>query len=416
MLVSRIFDRAVSLVIRAKIAADTDSMVRATTAAASLAAKTTKVTETKTETRNETKTQSISGSENETVTANETTSESNNESSTNNVSSTTSSTENVSGEETRSSTADGTKSDTENNTRSHTSSSTDKTTIEESKTGKTSEKTTETRGKDAENTDELYISEVPTSAENVTATTERLITTIAEDASATINTTGTSEADIEKTDDRLVTVTENFTDTNSESIETHDESEETSAHTKDTVSSGESTKTNTLEKTASAAGESERSTTTSSSNESDTSAESGVEAEISTVKITETSGVELFPERSEAAKKAYMDSIMEDYTERAPYIFAALVSEASRLDQLYRKAYGLPDQPPYDVMEISLDSEFPLCDRFVSAAVNYTAAMLILDDDASLYEKLFHRWCDAICIIGTEIPAQLHGIVNKYPY
>jgi hypothetical protein len=67
-------------------------------------------------------------------------------------------------------------------------------------------------------------------------------------------------------------------------------------------------------------------------------------------------------------------------------------------------------------MEISLDSEFPLCDRFVSAAVNYTAAMLILDDDASLYEKLFHRWCDAICIIGTEIPAQLHGIVNKYPY
>ena len=65
MLVSRIFDRAVSLIIRAKIAADTDSMVRATTAAASLAAKTTKVTETKTETRSETKTQSVSGSENE---------------------------------------------------------------------------------------------------------------------------------------------------------------------------------------------------------------------------------------------------------------------------------------------------------------------------------------------------------------
>jgi hypothetical protein len=111
-----------------------------------------------------------------------------------------------------------------------------------------------------------------------------------------------------------------------------------------------------------------------------------------------------------------MDSIMDDYTDRAPYIFAALVSEASRLDQLYRKAHGLPDQPPYDPMEISLSSEFPLCDRFASAAVNYTAAMLILDDDVSLYEKLFHRWCDALCVIGTEIPATLHGIVNKYPY
>ena len=74
--------------------------------------------------------------------------------------------------------------------------------------------------------------------------------------------------------------------------------------------------------------------------------------------------------------------------------------------------------PPvmYDAMEISLASEFPLCDRFASAAVNYTAAMLILDDDVDLYERLFHKWCDALCVIGTEIPATLHTIVNKYPY
>ncbi|MBR3964796.1 MAG: hypothetical protein IKJ80_05270 [Clostridia bacterium] len=416
MLVSRIFDRAVSLIIRAKIAADTDSMVRATTAAASLAAKTTKVTETKTETRSETKTQSVSGSENETVTANETTSENNTESSTNNVSVTDSSTESVTDAGTKTVSADGTRSDSGTDNRSFTSSETTNGTNEQTKTDSSTTKLTETLTKVADNADELYISEVPTSAENVTTTMERLVTIVDEETSNTANTTYNNTEEIEGTTYDQTSITRNIADTKKLSVTTHDESEESATSTKSTEASGESTKTNTLEKTGSTTGENERNTTTSSSNESDTSAESGVEAEISTVKITETSGVELFPERSEAARKAYMDSIMEDYTERAPYIFAALVSEASRLDQLYRRAYGLPEQPPYDVMEISLDSEFPLCDRFVSAAVNYTAAMLILDDDVSLYERLFHRWCDALCVIGTEIPATLHGIVNKYPY
>ncbi len=416
MLVSRIFDRAVSLIIRAKIAADTDSMVRATTAAASLAAKTTKVTETKTETRSETKTQSVSGTENETVTANETTSENNTESSTNNVSTTDSSTESVTDSGTKAVTSDTSREDNENKARSFTSSELTNVTTEQTKSDSSTTKLTETTEKIADNADELYISEVPTSAENVTTTMERLVTIVDEDVSNTANTTYKDEEELEGSSRTQTTLTQNIADTNDLTITTHGESEESVTNTKSSEASGESTKTNTLEKSGSVTGENERNTTTTSSNESDTSAESGVEAEVSTVKITETSGVELFPEKSEAAKKAYMDSIMEDYTARAPYIFAALVSEASRLDQLYRKAYDLPDQPPYDVMEISLDSEFPLCDRFVSAAVNYTAAMLILDDDVSLYEKLFHRWCDAICIIGTEIPATLHGIVNKYPY
>ena len=416
MLVSRIFDRAVSLIIRAKIAADTDSMVRATTAAASLAAKTTKVTETKTETRSETKTQSVSGTENETVTASETTSESNTESSTNNVSTTDSSTESVTDSGTKAVTSDTSREDNENKARSFTSSELINVTTEQTKSDSSTTKLTETTAKTADNADELYISEVPTSAENVTTTMERLVTIVDEDVSNTANTTYNDEEELEGSSRTQTSLTQNIADTNDLSVTTHGESEESVTNTKSSEASGESTKTNTLEKSGSVTGENERNTTTTSSNESDTSAESGVEAEVSTVKITETSGVELFPEKSEAAKKAYMDSIMEDYTARAPYIFAALVSEASRIDQLYRKAYGLPDQPPYDVMEISLDSEFPLCDRFVSAAVNYTAAMLILDDDVSLYEKLFHRWCDAICIIGTEIPATLHGIINKYPY
>jgi hypothetical protein len=287
---------------------------------------------------------------------------------------------------------------------------------EQTKSDSSTTKLTETTAKTADNADELYISEVPTSAENVTTTMERLVTIVDEDVSNTANTTYNDEEELEGSSRTQTTLTQNIADTNDLSVTTHDESEETVTNTKSSEASGESTKTNTLEKSGSVTGENERNTTTTSSNESDTSAESGVEAEVSTVKITETSGVELFPEKSEAAKKAYMDSIMEDYTARAPYIFAALVSEASRLDQLYRKAYGLPDQPPYDVMEISLDSEFPLCDRFVSAAVNYTAAMLILDDDPERSDALYEKYCDSIATIESSLPMMSERISDMYGY
>ncbi len=416
MLVSRIFDRAVSLVIRAKIAADTDSMVKATTAAANLASKTVKVTETKTENRSETKSESVIGSESESIIDTATSNEVIAECSKNNASTTNSATENITDEASKTFASDGTKSGSGSNNQNTTTSETVSDTSSETRSGSSNEKTTQTGSVDAENTDELFISEIPTSAENVTTTSERLITTIDQENSDTKTVTGSSEDEIERTGSHQASGTSNVSGENSQSEETHSEGEESSASSRDIVSSGESTKTNNFEKDSTTNEESERTTTSSSSNEIDKNASNGIEAEITTVKISETSGVELFPERSEEAKKAYVDSIVSDYIERAPCIIAALVSEAANLDKLYREAHGLPEQPPYDALEISLDSEFPLCDRFASAAVNYTAAMLILDDDVDLYERLFHKWCDAICVIGTEIPSVLHTIVNKYPY
>ena len=43
------------------------------------------------------------------------------------------------------------------------------------------------------------------------------------------------------------------------------------------------------------------------------------------------------------------------------------------------------------------------------------AAMLILDENAELYEKLFERWCDALAAISAEIPFVKGSTAEVYP-
>ena len=104
-----------------------------------------------------------------------------------------------------------------------------------------------------------------------------------------------------------------------------------------------------------------------------------------------------------------------ELAERAPYIGAALCTEASALDRAYRRAFGMENAPKVNDLYIDLDSEFPLADRFAPAAAYYMAALLILDEDVELYEKLFDRWCDALAAISAEIPFVKGSIADVYP-
>ncbi len=101
--------------------------------------------------------------------------------------------------------------------------------------------------------------------------------------------------------------------------------------------------------------------------------------------------------------------------ERAPYIGAALCTEASALDCAYRAAFGLEDQPQFAALYIALDDPFPLADRFAPAAAYYMAALLILDEDGELYENLFDRWCTALAEISAEIPFVKGSTEDVYP-
>jgi len=103
-----------------------------------------------------------------------------------------------------------------------------------------------------------------------------------------------------------------------------------------------------------------------------------------------------------------------DYTDRAPYIIAAMCSEVATTDKRYRLANGLTAQTDFSRTFISLDSGFPLCDRFSSAACFYLASLLIIDENEDLADDFYEKYCDSISSIVSEIPYMTGSTVNVY--
>lgn len=106
----------------------------------------------------------------------------------------------------------------------------------------------------------------------------------------------------------------------------------------------------------------------------------------------------------------------DDYEERAPYLVANFCCEASRADSAYRKANSLTASKKVSSVFIDLDSDFPCCDRFTTAAVMYLAAMLIIDETPELSDKFFDRYSDAMSEICMEIPATIERISDRYGF
>ncbi|MBE6550362.1 MAG: hypothetical protein E7670_08050 [Ruminococcaceae bacterium] len=96
-----------------------------------------------------------------------------------------------------------------------------------------------------------------------------------------------------------------------------------------------------------------------------------------------------------------------DYEERAPYLIAAFCSEAQERDKEWRSSLSLGSQGTWDTVCIALDELFPLSERFACAAAFYVAAMLVVDSDEELSDKLYDRFCDAMSTIDSNIEASL---------
>ena len=104
----------------------------------------------------------------------------------------------------------------------------------------------------------------------------------------------------------------------------------------------------------------------------------------------------------------------EDYVERAPYILANFISENAKLDGQYRAFCGEAAGRACSSVYVSLDAEFPLCARFVSAAEYYLASMLLDGEDDDRADDFFDLYCRALADILTEIPATREKILNVY--
>lgn len=103
-----------------------------------------------------------------------------------------------------------------------------------------------------------------------------------------------------------------------------------------------------------------------------------------------------------------------DYEERAPYLIAAFCNEVCEMDSLLRKVMGSPSKGSFHEVWIPLDEDFPLLERFASVAAKYLAAMLVLDEDGELSDRLYEMYCDGISLIRSELPYAVEKIVNKY--
>lgn len=104
----------------------------------------------------------------------------------------------------------------------------------------------------------------------------------------------------------------------------------------------------------------------------------------------------------------------EDYEERAPYLLAAFVGEAVQTAAEHAEANGLCAPYAFECVYLPLEADFPFDKRFAGAAIMYLAAMLIIDENAELSDKLFDRYCDIMSSIRAELPTSIEKIAQRY--
>ena len=104
----------------------------------------------------------------------------------------------------------------------------------------------------------------------------------------------------------------------------------------------------------------------------------------------------------------------DDYEERAPYIVATFCSDVRGTDAAVRKLIGADEAEDFSPVYIPLESDFPLLDTFAGCAALYLSAMLVIDYDAELYDRLFAQYCDTISTVCSKVTGVCENTVNKY--
>ena len=104
----------------------------------------------------------------------------------------------------------------------------------------------------------------------------------------------------------------------------------------------------------------------------------------------------------------------EDYEERAPFLLASFCNETQEVDSFLRMASGISSAVEFTRIWLPLDEEFPLLESLAPAACLYLAAMLVLDEDRSLSDRLYDLYSEAVSAIRSGICCTLESIVDRY--
>ncbi len=104
----------------------------------------------------------------------------------------------------------------------------------------------------------------------------------------------------------------------------------------------------------------------------------------------------------------------ESYAERAPYLAAIFCCNAAATDRDFRSSHGLPTQNAFNEICLMPEDDFPLDARFASAGAYYIAAMLLLDENEELSDKLFEKYAEIMSAAVSETPFKKGKIKNTY--
>lgn len=106
---------------------------------------------------------------------------------------------------------------------------------------------------------------------------------------------------------------------------------------------------------------------------------------------------------------------IEDYNLRSQFLLATFVTQYAQLDGIYRKAHAMePYEISTDVAAIDPEDDFPLCDVFSPAAIQYLASALVIDENEEMSDKLFDRYINIILEISKNLPSKAEAIIDRY--
>lgn len=106
---------------------------------------------------------------------------------------------------------------------------------------------------------------------------------------------------------------------------------------------------------------------------------------------------------------------IDDYHTRAQYLLATFLTQYAPLDGVYREAHSLESKEiDTGVATVNPADNFPLCDVFVPAAVQYLASALIVDENEEMSDKFFDRYINIILEIRKSLPTTQGAIIDRY--
>ena len=103
-----------------------------------------------------------------------------------------------------------------------------------------------------------------------------------------------------------------------------------------------------------------------------------------------------------------------DYERRSGYLLATFTMLAVPVDTTYRELNSLPPLTQKSYTCVDLKKFFPLSVVFAPAATYYLAAMLVLEENEKLSDKLFDLYVNEMATIQASFQGQIQKTTDRY--